>query len=74
MLIPSSEITVTPPSIQVWALRAASRPRGMPTPTAKIIAATVSSIVAGNRIANSVRNGLLLTIEAPKSRRSSRDM
>ena len=44
-------MTVTAPSPRPWAWRAANRPSGMPTPTAKIIAATVSSIVAGNRTA-----------------------
>ena len=34
MLIPSSETIVTAPSDQLWAWRAAKRPRGMPTPTA----------------------------------------
>ena len=43
----------------------------MPNETANSIAATVSSTVAGKRAPNSVRNGLLLMIEAPKSPDSS---
>ena len=50
--MPNSEITVTMPSIQPLGCRAASRPSGMPRPTAKIRAPIVSSIVAGKRIRN----------------------
>ena len=71
MLTPNSEMIVTLPSIRPCVWRAASLPSGMPSATAKIIAATASSIVAGNRTPNSVRNGLLLMIDAPKSRWSS---
>jgi len=40
--MPKSETTVTMPSIQLLGCRAASRPRGMPRPTAKIRAPIVS--------------------------------
>ena len=63
-------MTVTAPSDQPCACRAAYRPSGMPTPAAKIIAATVSSIVAGNRMKNSLRTGWLLMTLEPRSPRS----
>ena len=49
----AGEMTVTAPSPRPWTCRAAKRPSGIPRPTAKISAATVSSTVPGKRRKNS---------------------
>ena len=46
----------------------------MPIPTAKIIAARVSSIVAGKRSPISVVTGAVAVIDWPKSRRTTDPM
>ncbi len=70
--MPKSEITVTTPSIQLSGCRAASRPNGMPRPTAKIIAPIVSSTVAGKRTRNVAATSRPSMKLAPKSPWSSR--
>ena len=72
--MPNREITVTMPSIQPLGWRAASLPRGMPRPTAKIIAPIVSSTVPGKRTRNVVATWRPSTKLAPKSPWSRRPM
>ncbi len=67
MLMPSREMTVTMPSCHDCGWRAANLPSGIPMPAAKIIAPTVSSIVAGNRTISSWSSGWLLMTLDPKS-------
>ena len=70
--MPKSEITVTMPSIQLFGCLAASRPSGMPSPTAKIKAPIVSSIVPGKRtrkVSATWRPSMKLDPKSPCSRR-----
>jgi hypothetical protein len=67
MLIPISEATVAKLSNSEYWRFAAATPRGIPTPTAMIIAETVSSIVAGKRVRKLVVTETLLVAETPRS-------
>ena len=67
MLMPISDPTRLAWSSGRRTCLAAMTPSGTPTPTANIIAAMVSSIVAGNRSRSSVVIGRWLSMLTPKS-------
>src|ERR1044072_1264912 len=60
MLTATSETHVTAASPKLCGRRPANRPRGIPRPTAKISAASVSSTVPGKRTRNSRSTGRLV--------------